>query len=56
MDYISQSPIQCSKGNIKCVLKCTILPEKKDNGYMPKMNLVLVLTNKGEEKINIPNF
>ena len=29
MNYISQSPINCSKGNIQCVLKCTTLPEKQ---------------------------
>ena len=36
MDYISQSPIHCSKGNIKCVIKCTKFPEKQSNGYMFK--------------------
>ena len=56
MDYISQSPIHCSKGNLKCVLKCTKFPEKKGNGYMSKTNLVLVLTNKRGRKIYIPNF
>ena len=56
MDYISQSPIHCSKGNLKCVLKCIKFPEKKGNGYMSKTNLLLVLTKKGEEKVHIPNF
>ena len=46
MYYISQSPIHCSEVNLKCVLKCNKLPEKKGNGYMSKTNLVLVLTNK----------
>ena len=34
MGYIYQSPIDCSKGNLKCVLKCTKLPGKQANGYM----------------------
>ena len=38
MEYISQSPIHCSKVNFKCVLKCTKSPEKKSNGYIFKMN------------------
>ena len=28
MYYISQSPIHCSKGKLKCVLKCTKFTEK----------------------------
>ena len=56
MDYISQSPIRCSKGNIKCVLNYTKFPVKQANGYMFKKtahqlntnirNLVMVLTKK----------
>ena len=38
MDYISQSPIRCSKGNPKCVLKGTKFPVKEANGYMFKTN------------------
>ena len=38
MDYISQSPIHCSKGNLKCVLKGTKFPVKQANGYMFKTN------------------
>ena len=38
MDYIYQSPINCPKGNLKCVLKCTKFSEKKANGYMFKTN------------------
>ena len=34
MDYIPQSPTNCSKGNIKCVLQCTKIPEKQTHGYM----------------------
>ena len=34
MDYISQSPTHSSKGNLECVLKCTSLTVKQDNGYM----------------------
>ena len=34
MEYISQSPIHCSKENIKCVLKCTKFPGKQSNYYM----------------------
>ena len=34
MDYIFQLPIRCSKGNLKCVLKCTKYPNQKGNGYM----------------------
>ena len=36
MDYISQSPIHCSKVNIKCVLNCNKFPVKQANGYMSK--------------------
>ena len=56
MNYISQSPIHCSKGNLKCVLKCTDFPEKIGNEYISKTKLVLVLTKQWEEKVNIPNF
>ena len=56
MNYISQSPIHCSNGNLKCVINCTDFPEKKGNGYMYKTNLVLVLTKKGEEKVHNPNL
>ena len=57
MNYISQSPIHCSKGNIKCVLNCTKFPEKKGKGYMSKTNLVLVLTKKkGKNKSTFPIF
>ena len=38
MEYISQSPINGSKVNLKCVLKCTKFPIKQANGYMFKMN------------------
>ena len=34
MDCISQSPIHCSKGNIRCVLKCTKFPGKQATDYM----------------------
>ena len=34
MDYISQPPTHCSKGNIECVLNCTKYPQKQTNGYM----------------------
>ena len=34
MEYISQSPTHCSKGNIECVLKCTKFPQKQANSYM----------------------
>ena len=34
MDYISQSPTHCSKGNPQCVLQCTKFPEKQTNGYI----------------------
>ena len=50
MDYISQSPIHCSKGNLKFFLRCTKFPGNKGNVYMSKTNLVLDLTNKGERK------
>ena len=36
MDYISQSPIHCSKVNIKCVLKCTKFPFEKSSSYIFK--------------------
>ena len=42
MDYIPQSPIHFSKENFKCVLKCTIFPEKKSNGYIFKTNCSLI--------------
>ena len=34
MEYISQSPTHCSRGNPECVLKCTKFPQKQDNDYM----------------------
>ena len=37
-DYISISPIDCSKGLLGCVLNCTNFPEKKCNWYMFKIN------------------
>ena len=37
IEYISHSPIHCSKGNIKFVLKFTKFPEKP-HGYMLKTN------------------
>ena len=55
MDYISQSPIHCSKGNLKCVLKSTKFTGKV-NGYMSKTNLVLVLTNKRGRKSSHSQF
>ena len=30
MDYISQSPLHCSKGNLKGVLKCNKFRKKKE--------------------------
>ena len=36
MDYISQSPIRYSKGNLKCVINCTKFPVKQANVYMFK--------------------
>ena len=38
MDYISQTPTHCSKGNLKCVIKCTKFPGKQANGYMFETN------------------
>ena len=67
MEYISQSTIYCSKGNLKCVLNYTKFPEKKGNVYMFKKNclslehryknLVIVLTKKrGKNKFTFPIF
>ena len=42
MDYISQSPIHCSKLNLKRVLKCNKFPGKQANGYMFKTRLSLI--------------
>ena len=39
MDNISQPPIHCSKGNIKCVIKCTKFCGGKANVYMFKTKL-----------------
>ena len=50
MNYISQSPIHRSKCNLKYVLNCCNYPEKKGNGYMSKINLVLALTDKRGRK------
>ena len=36
MDYISISPIHCSKGNLKYFPRCTKFPGKQANGYMFK--------------------
>ena len=38
MDYISQSPTYCPKGNLESVLQCTKFPQKQVNGYMVKTN------------------
>ena len=38
IDYISQSPIHCSKVDLKCVLKSTNFPGKQANGYMFETN------------------
>ena len=57
MEYISQSLINFSKGNLKCILKYTKFPGKKGNGCMSETNLALLLIKKkGEEKFHIPNF
>ena len=53
MNYISQSPIHCSNGNLECVINCTNFHEKKGNGYMFKTNLVLILTKKGGESCHL---
>ena len=34
IDLISQSPTNCSKVDLECVLKCTNFPVKQGNGYM----------------------
>ena len=67
MNYISQSPIHCSKGNLKYVLKCTKFPGKQANGYMFKTNcssiehqykkLCVGFNNKrGKNKYSCPMF
>ena len=38
MNYISQSPTHCSKGNLQCVLRCTKFPDKQTNGYIFQTN------------------
>ena len=38
MDYISQSPIHCSKVNIERVIKCTKFPGRQANGFMLDTN------------------
>ena len=38
MDYISQSPTHCSKGNLQCVLQCTKFPDKQNNGLIFQTN------------------
>ena len=38
INKISQSPIHCSKVNIKCVLNCTNFPGNKFNEYIFKTN------------------
>ena len=55
MNYISQSPIPCSKGILKCALSWTNFPEK-DSGYMSETNVVLVLTNKRRGKSSHSQF
>ena len=42
MDYISQSPIHFSKGNIKYVLKLTKFPGKQAHGYMFETNCLSI--------------
>ena len=56
MDYISQSPIQCSKGNLKCVLKCNKFPEKKAVDICIRQTWCLFKQTKGDKKFQIPNF
>ena len=66
MDYILQSPTNCSKGIIKYVINCTNFPEKKQIDTCPRQtvhhlntdtkNLVLFITKKKEETFQIPNF
>ena len=56
MYYISKLPIRCSKGDIKCVLKCTKFPGNKPRVICLRQtdhqlntdtrNLVMVLTKK----------
>ena len=38
LHYIPQSPIHCSKGNLKCILKCTKYLGKQANSYMFETN------------------
>ena len=38
MDYISQSPTHCSKGNLECVLQCTKFHLIQKNGLIFKTN------------------
>ena len=38
MEYKSQSPTNCSKGNPQCVLQCTKFPQKLANGYIFQTN------------------
>ena len=36
MDYISQSPTHCSKGNLECVQQCTKFHQIQNNGLIFK--------------------
>ena len=66
MDYISQSPTHCSKGNIGCVLQCTKFPDKKPMFISPiqtahqlnnnTWNLEMVFKKKGKNNHTCPMF
>ena len=38
MDYISQMPNNCSKGNIECVHQCIKISQKETNGLIFETN------------------
>ena len=56
MDYISQSPIHCSKVNFKYVLKCTKCPEKKAMIICLRKLSACLNKQKGEKIFTFPIF
>ena len=57
MNYISQSSIHCSKGNLKCVLNCTHFPEKKSQWIYVQDKLGACFNKqKGKKHFTLPIF
>ena len=56
MNYISQSPIYCSKENPKCVVNCTDFHEKKAMDICLRQTWCLFNKKKGNKRFTFPIF